>query len=77
MTGTISDLRTGGFGFIASDAHGLPWKLIFRQDAVAADGFDHLWIGQRIRFDQEPLPGNPSRYHAVRVSPLGEATGTA
>jgi cold shock CspA family protein len=71
MTGTITDLRYGGFGFIASDAYGRPWALIFRRAAVAADGFDHLRVGQRIRFDQEPLPGDPSRRHAVRVAPLG------
>jgi cold shock CspA family protein len=74
MTGTSSDVRTGGFGVIASDAHGRPWKFIVRRDAVTAGGFDHLRIGQRIRFDQEPLPSDPSCYHGVRVSPLDEAT---
>ncbi len=70
MTGTIKDLRPGGFGFIASDACGRPWALIFRRAAVVEDGFDRLSIGQRIRFDQEPTPGDPSRRHAVRVAPL-------
>ena len=70
MTGTITGLRLGGFGFIASDACGRPWALRFRRGAVAADGFDHLRVGQRVRFDQEATPGDPSRRHAVRVAPL-------
>jgi cold shock CspA family protein len=70
MTGTITDLRHGGFGFIASDAYGRPWALIFRRTAVAGSGFDRLRVGQRIRFDQETTPGDPSRSHAVRVAPL-------
>jgi cold shock CspA family protein len=70
MTGTITDLRIGGFGFIASDAYGRPRKLPFRRAAVAGDGFDRLWVGQRIRFDQVPVPGDPSRRHAVRVAPI-------
>ena len=74
MTGTITGLHltgeTGGYGAIASDAHGRPWKLLFRHTAVVADGFAQLRTGQRVRFDQEPLPGNPSRRHAVRVAPL-------
>ena len=73
MTGTITELRTGGFGFIASDGYGRPWKLPFRHAAVTGDGFDLLRVGQRIRFDQVPVPGDPSRRHAVRVAPLAEA----
>ena len=68
-TGTITSLRPGGFGFVASDALTRPTKLQFRRAAVAADGFDRLQAGQRVRFDREPVPGNPSRFHAVRVSP--------
>ena len=71
MIGTITGLRPGGFGFIASDAHGKPWKLVFRRAAVAAGGFDRLRAGQRVRFEQVPLPGDPGRRHAVRVAPLG------
>ena len=70
MTGTITDVRPGGFGFIASDACGRPWALIFRRAAVAGGGFDELRVGQRIRFDQEASPGDPSRQHAVRVGLL-------
>jgi hypothetical protein len=47
-----------------------PWRLIFRRAAVAADGFDRLRAGQRVRFEQEPIPGNPSRRHAVGMAPL-------
>ena len=70
MIGTITSLRPGGFGHIASDAHGKPWNLPFRRQAVADDGFDRLRPGQRVRFAKEPLPGDPSRRHAVRVAPL-------
>jgi cold shock CspA family protein len=71
MTGTITGLRPGGFGFIASDAYGRPWALQFRRAAVADDGFARLRVGQRVRFDQVPVPGDPGRQHAVRVTPLG------
>jgi cold shock CspA family protein len=75
MTGTVTDLRIGGFGVIASDAYGRPWKLPVRRAAVAADGFDRLRVGQRIRFDQVPIPGDPSRRHADGVAPLAAADG--
>lgn len=67
-TGTITSLRPGGFGFIASDALTMPTKLQFRRAAVAADGFDQLHEGQRVRFDRVPVPGNANRFHAVRVA---------
>ena len=70
MTGTVTSLRPGGFGFIASDGCGRPWHLLFRRAAVADGGFDRLREGQRVRFDQIPLPGNPGRRCAVRVAPL-------
>lgn len=70
MTGTVTSLRPpGGFGFIASDALTLPTKLPFRRNAVEDDGFDGLREGQRVVFDRVPVPGNPDRYHAVRVAP--------
>jgi cold shock CspA family protein len=69
MTGTITSLRPGGFGFIASDAYTTPWKLCFRGSAVAV-GFDQLYQGQRVRFDQAPTPGDPSHQRAVRVALL-------
>ena len=70
MTGTITDLRPGGFGFITSDACGRPWALIFRLGAVVDGGVDRLRVGQRVRFDQAVQPGDPSRSHALRVAPL-------
>ena len=69
-TGTITSLRPGGFGFIASDALTLPTKLQFRREAVEADGFERLREGQRVRFDRVSMPGNETRYRAVRVSLL-------
>ena len=70
MTGTVTALRPGGFGFIASDAYTEPWKLAFRRAAVADGGFDGLRLGQRVRFDREPLPGDARHHRAVRVTPL-------
>ena len=69
MTGTITDLRPGGFGFIASEAYGMPWHLSFRRTAVDDDGFVDLHVGQRVRFDQEAIPGGRGQ-HAVGVVPL-------
>lgn len=74
MTGIITGLhaggQTGGYGHIASDDLDRPQKLVFRQAAVADGGFGGLHAGQRVRFDRVPLPGDPSRRHAVLVSPL-------
>lgn len=70
MTGTITDLRPGGFGFIATDAWGTPWHLPFRRWAVDDDGFDDLYVGQRVRFDQALVPGTAHRQHAIGVVPL-------
>ena len=77
MTGTIIDLRAGGFGFIASDAFGRPWSLQFRRAAVTNDGFAQLQIGERVRFDQVPRPGKVSRSLAVRVVPLPKSPQAA
>ncbi len=70
MIGTITGLRPGGFGLIAADGLGKPWDLPFRRAAVAADGFDRLRPGQRVRFDQEPVPGRGAAPAAVRVAPI-------
>lgn len=74
MTGTITGLylvgETGGYGYIASDAYCRPWKLQFRESAFTRGGFARLRTGQRVRFDQESLPGNPRRWRAVRVALL-------
>ena len=60
----------GGYGFVASDDLDRPWELFFRCSAVGDDGSGRLRAGQRVRFDKEPLPGDPSRRHAVGVVPL-------
>jgi cold shock CspA family protein len=70
MTGTVTSLRPGGFGYIASDADGPPWESFFHRSAVVADGFNRLREGHWVRFDQVPVPGDPSRQHAVHVAPL-------
>lgn len=69
MTGIITDLRPGGFGYIAAASYGKPWHLSFRSSAVIDDGFATLRIGQRVRFDLEPTPGGRGD-HAVRIVPL-------
>ena len=69
MTGIITDLRPGGFGFIAAASYGKPWHLFFRRSAVINDGFGDLYIGQRVRFEQELAPGGRGQ-HAVRVVPV-------
>ena len=50
MTGTITELRPGGFGFIASDAYGWPWALPFHRRHVEAAGdqavgYDDIRVG--------------------------------
>ncbi len=69
MTGVITSLRPGGFGFIAS-AYTTPWKLKFHRAAVINEGFDGLRVGQRVWFDRQPLPGDPHQHQAVRVTPF-------
>ena len=44
MTGVFTSLRPGGFGFIASDAHTTPWKVIFHR-AVRVAPFDSAGTG--------------------------------
>lgn len=70
MTGTVTDLRSGGFGFLASDSYRRPWALIFRRHAVVDGDFDRLRVGQRVCFVQEAQPGDSSRSHAIHVAPL-------
>ena len=72
ITGSITALWPGDSGLIASDAHGTPWRLPFRRAAVAADGFNALRVGQRVRFVQEGVPGTEQRRHAIAVIPFEE-----
>jgi cold shock CspA family protein len=69
-TGTILTLRAGGFGSIASDSFGRPWALQFHAAAVTGGKFDRLQVGERVRFRQVTLPGDPSRARAVWVTSL-------
>ena len=71
-TGTIISLRDRGFGFVAADGGHAPGDLFFHRSAVADDGFAQLREGQRVSFDQEPDPRDPSRQRAVRVTPIGD-----
>jgi len=71
-TGTIVSLRDRGFGFIAPDGASGRQDLFFHRSAVAQDGFDRLREGERVSFDAEPDPRDPSRRRAVNVRPLDD-----
>lgn len=72
-TGTIKTIRDDkGFGFVAPDGSGGRNDLFFHRSAVANNGFDLLQEGQRISFDEEPDPRDPSRRRAVRVTPVDD-----
>jgi cold shock protein len=73
-TGTIASVRDKGFGFIASDGATGAQDLFFHRTAVHADGFDRLRVGQRVRYDDEADPRDPSRRRAVNVE-LVDADG--
>jgi len=70
-TGTIKAIRDKGFGFIARDGGGADGDLFFHSSAVEDQGFDQLRQGQRVGFDEEPDPRDPSRRRAVNVRPTG------
>ena len=66
-TGTIASLRDKGFGFIAPDGSSGNNDLFFHTSALQGTTFDALREGQRVGFDTEPDPRNPSRQRAVNV----------
>ena len=67
-TGIIRSIRDRGFGFIARDEGGPRTdELFFHRSAVENDSFDRLQEGQRVSFDVEPDPRDPSRRRAVHV----------
>jgi cold shock protein len=68
-TGTIKTIRDKGFGFIARDGGGANGDLFFHSSGVLDQGFDQLQPGQRVGFDEEPDPRDPSRRRAVNVRP--------
>lgn len=68
--GTIKTIRDDkGFGFVAPDGGSGRKDLFFHRSAVEDDGFDMLREGQRITFEEEPDPRDPTRRRAVRVTP--------
>lgn len=72
-TGTIKTIRDDkGFGFVTPDGTSGRNDLFFHRSAVSNDGFDMLREGQRINFDEEPDPRDPTRRRAVRVSPADD-----
>jgi CspA family cold shock protein len=70
-TGTIKTVRDKGFGFITRDG-GTNDDLFFHSSNVENQGFDQLRAGQRVGFDEEPDPREPSRRRAVNVRPTGD-----
>ncbi len=73
-TGTVATIREDkGFGFLSPDGASGRKDLFFHRSAVANNGFDLLREGQRVDFDEEPDPRDPSRRRAVRVTPLDDS----
>ena len=54
-----------GFGFISNDNGGDDVFVHF--SAIVGDGYKSLQEGQKVTFDTEPDPKNPSRLRAVNV----------
>jgi cold shock protein len=69
-SGTIASLRDRGFGFIMPDGPAGRGNLFFHHSAVAARNFGTLQEGQRVSFDEEPDPREPSRRRAINVRPV-------
>jgi cold shock protein len=70
-TGIIKTLRYDkGYGFLAED--GSAQDLFFHRSAVMEADFDRLREGQRVSFDEEPDPRDPSRHRAVNVQLVEE-----
>ena len=66
--GTIKALDAAGrYGFVAADGESA--DLYFQRDAVAANGFDALRVGQRVEFDVTPDPLKPDRLRAEQIRP--------
>jgi CspA family cold shock protein len=69
-SGTIKTIRDKGFGFITRD--GGNDDLFFHSSNVENQSFDQLRAGQRVGFDEEPDPRDPSRRRAVNVRLTGD-----
>ena len=66
-SGTIASLRDRGFGFITPDGQVGRGNLFFHHTAIAETSFNALQEGQRVSFDEEPDPREPSRRRAINV----------
>lgn len=65
VSGTVKTITDRGFGFIQRD--GASADLFFHRSAVVEDAFNQLREGDRVSFDEEPDPRDPSRRRAVNV----------
>jgi CspA family cold shock protein len=68
-TGTIRTIRDRGFGFISGDGGSTDGDLFFHSTGVRDGGFTELHVGQRVGYEEEPDPRDPSRRRAVDVRP--------
>lgn len=65
-TGTVKWFNdTKGFGFIANDEGGADVFVHF--SAIQAEGYRSLKEGQKVVFDTEPDPKDPSKARAMNV----------
>ena len=72
-TGYIKTLRDDkGFGFITPDGTSGRSDIFFHRSALLSGDFDMLQEGQRVSFDEEPDPRDPSRRRAVNVETVDE-----
>ncbi len=72
--GTIKTIRDDrGFGFLSPDGTNGRGDLFFHRSAVEGNGFDQLFEGQRVSFEEEPDPRDPTRRRAVQVAPVDDA----
>jgi CspA family cold shock protein len=72
-TGTVKTIRDDrGFGFITPDGTSGRNDLFFHRSAVGGNGFDQLREGDRVSFNEEPDPRDPSRRRAVNVAPISD-----
>ncbi len=66
MNGTVKWFNeTKGYGFISNDEGGDDVFVHF--SAIVGEGFRTLSEGQKVTFDIEPDPKNPSKNRAINV----------
>jgi CspA family cold shock protein len=70
-SGTIKTVRDKAFGLITPGGGGND-DLFFHSSNVENQGCDQLREGQRVGFDEEPDPRDPSRRRAVNVRLSGD-----